>query len=524
MFSSLLLLVVLTVLPSSVLGREYRERKEPLPHILFVVIDDLGSNDLGYHRTSGIHTPFIDQLIREGTLLENYYVLPYCSPTRAAFLTGRYPQHTGVHGVLHNNDTVGIPLDEETLAEVLAKAGYQTHIVGKWHVGHSRYEQTPTFRGFRSFYGLYLGGQDYFTHYKWGPPIDNVYDMHYDRSQFCGEGCSQLVDERGNYSTDVFTREATRVIREHKARESATEPLFLYLAHQGVHWPNQVPERYTKPYKNRTDWSDQRITYAGMLSAIDESMQLVVDELKKHEMWENTLTIVTTDNGGPTAVCAIQGSSNYPKRGGKCTLYEGGTTGDGFITGPVAAKISSHKHYRNLFHAVDWLPTLAEIVGAKPEGKPLDGVSHLSSMQSDEQISPRDEIYIGYVLLPDHYIWYGPAVRYRNWKLIQGRTGGPESAEIIPEGSSVPPKGGEDIDYLLFDLDNDPSETHNVALENPLIVQMLQNKLRHYQKSFVPPNEDPSCIFPDADFFSSDIFGLAWKPWCSNASEVIIYT
>ena len=122
----------------------------------FFVVDDLGSSDLGLHG-SGIFTPWCDSLATEGIFLENYYVLPYCSATRASFLSGRYPLSTGCHTILFDTSTSGLPTDEETLAQLLRRGGYQAHAVGKWHVGHAKWEQTPTFRGFQSFYGFYHG-------------------------------------------------------------------------------------------------------------------------------------------------------------------------------------------------------------------------------------------------------------------------------------------------------------------------------------------------------------------------------
>jgi arylsulfatase A-like enzyme len=277
-----------------------------LPHILFVIVDDLGSGDLGWHGVSNISTPTMDHLAHTGVYLDNYYVLPYCSPTRAAILSGRYPLHTGVHTVIMESETQGLPLDEETLPQVLRRRSsssgggnpsYQAHAVGKWHVGHSRWEQTPTFRGFQSFYGFYLGSQDYFSHQY---ANHMMYDMHYDASEFCGDGCSRLVDERGNYSTTVFTREAVRIIENHDEMQG---PLFLYLAHQAVHYPDEVPRQYVDPYRNRTEqWTDQRKVYAGMLSAVDESIANVTRALQEQDMWKDTIVVVTTDNGGPTQV------------------------------------------------------------------------------------------------------------------------------------------------------------------------------------------------------------------------------
>ena len=145
---------------ASIQSAVQRKRK---PHILLVVMDDLGSHDLGIHNT-GIMTPTCDELVKDGIYLQNYYVLPYCSPTRAALLTAKYPLHTGLHQVIQEDSPAGLPLTDETLPNLLKRAGYETHAVGKWHLGFSRWVQTPTFRGFDSFFGMYQGAANYFGH------------------------------------------------------------------------------------------------------------------------------------------------------------------------------------------------------------------------------------------------------------------------------------------------------------------------------------------------------------------------
>jgi arylsulfatase A-like enzyme len=487
------------------------------PNILFVIVDDLGSHDLGMHGT-GIMTPHADGLAHQGVYLENYYVLPYCSPTRASILSGRYPLHTGCHSIINDRSTQGLPLDEETLPQVLRRAGYQAHAVGKWHVGSSSWEQTPTFRGFQSFYGFYLGGQDYLTHIKTDSEID-AYDMRSDNQEFCGEDCSKLVDERGNYSTNVFTRQAVKVIEEH---EESDGPLFLYLAHQAVHWPDEVPDEYKQPYENRTDWDEKRITYAGMLTAADESIANVTKALQEKGMWENTLVVFTTDNGGPTDVCMVQGSSNGVRRGGKCTVWEGGTTGDGFVSGPALTnKLGvTPGRYPHIFHVVDWLPTLAAIAGVLPDGKPLDGVNQLEALQGKNlDHPPREEVFVGYAVYG--HKWFGPAIRYHNWKMIQGPSGGPQAADDHPIGTDTPAKGGIPGGYLLYDLSEDREEQFDVAAEYPLMVDIMRAKLQEYQKTYVPPiEEDESCPFPGV--VNTTEFGPAWMPWCAGASKVIV--
>ena len=528
------------------------------PHIVLIVMDDLGSHDLGRHGT-GIETPHVDQLAAHGVYLDNYYVLPYCSPTRAALLSGRYPLHTGVHKVILEDSISSLPLDEETLAQLLRAQNYRTHAVGKWHIGHGHWNATPTFRGFESFFGFYMGGEDYFTHKN-----GNGYDLRYDRQPNCGPKCSQIPDERGNYSTTVFTREAIRVIQQYSNTDNDSpkdkNPLFLYLAYQAVHAPDQVPDQYRKryeKYKGQPGWDNKRITYAAMLTAADEGIGQVLGALRDAQMWDDTVVLFTTDNGGPSQVCAIQGSSNYPKRGGKCTVYEGGTTGDAFLGGPALKThwnipAGKNRTYSNLFHVVDWLPTLAQAVGGTPQGKPLDGVNHLEALQYDDTNQqhgphikpPREEVFVGYSYVQwDGGQWYGPSIRHQNWKLIQGKSGGPEDSIIFANGTRSPAVGGNvSATYALYDLDLDPEEQHDVSDKYPVILQLLQSKLRAYQRHYVgpPPDEDPNCPFPGllnhskfgkvwnpwcgGDQSSDDATTMKWVPWCRGAQEVVVYS
>ena len=357
--------------------------------------------------------------------------------------------------------------------------------------------------------------------------------MRHDEHEFCGSSCTKIADERGNYSTHVFTREAISIIERH---DSESGPLFLYLAHQGVHFPDQVPDKYLEKYRNRKQWSKRRRVYAGMLSAVDESIQNVTEALKANDLWENTVVVGTTDNGGPTSVCMVQGSSNGRLRGGKCTVWEGGTKGDAFLSGPAlktAYGIESPFAYQNLFHAVDWLPTLANMTGAKPEGKKLDGVCHLKSLQTKMQASspPREELFVGYAEYnpewgkkeqsPATAMWYGPAIRWKQWKLIQGQSGGPEHSTIVPDGAHTPSPGGIDGDaYLLFNLLSDPAESHDVSQDFPLIVEIMKSKLAVYQQSFVPPiAQDETCLFHG---IVNTSFGPTWIPWCDQASQIVL--
>uniref|UniRef100_A0A7S4AU34 Sulfatase N-terminal domain-containing protein n=1 Tax=Pseudo-nitzschia australis TaxID=44445 RepID=A0A7S4AU34_9STRA len=594
-----------------------------LPNIVVIVLDDLGSHDLGLHGT-GIHTPNIDGFVTAnnngndsdnddnknygGIYLEEYYVLPYCSPTRAALLSGMYPLRTGVHNVIREKSTAGLPLNVETLPEMLKRARvqvpsssatattttaskpskthtntihtYKTHAVGKWHLGHSSWDQTPTFRGFDSFFGFYMGGQDYFSHKSLG-----ALDLHFDKEPRCGQGCSEVVfNERGNYSTHVFTREAISVVKNHHlantaeataepgtAAQSQSSPLFLYLAYQAVHCPNEVPAEYIERYKNKTDWTDQRKNYAGMLTAADEGIGNLTKALKETGLWENTLLIVTTDNGGPTTVGCVQGSSNYPKRGGKCSLWEGGTTGDALVAGPALdnllldgsggvfikttvddssnsninnsrdhhrqRKLRKQQRFRHLFHVVDWFPTLAEWVGVVPNNQTiLDGVSQADALSGSKGDQPaRIELFGGYAqceqLKPKNYTyWWGPTIRHLNWKLVQGESAGPDAQNSYPLGSTTiqfpgdsagSTSGGGGGKYLLFDLEKDPREENDVSRDYPDVLQSMIYKLKLYRKSFVYPqlNDDSKCPFPG---FNKSAAEPAWIPWCKDLQANVL--
>ena len=476
------------------------------PHILMIVVDDLGSHDLGMHG-SEILTPASDALANEGIYLDNYYVLPSCSASRASLLSGRYPLHTGVYTWIPERSTAGLPLDEETLAQVLKRANYTTHAVGKWHIGHSTWNQTPTFRGFETFFGFKMEGEDYFTHMD-----GKATDLRWESRENCGEGCSEVVDERGNYSTHVFTRRAIDVL-DNYTKGQQDKPLFLYLAYQAVHGPDEVPQYYKDMYMGK-NWTDLRKTYAGMLTAADEGIANVTKALKETGLWNDTLIIFTTDNGGPTATCGIQGSSNYPRRGGKCSVWEGGTTGDGFLSGPALTTIAGmvgNRRMGDIFHIVDWLPTLAELVGAKPEGKPLDGVSQLSGLKGPINHPPaRQEVFVGYAQA-EYGLWYGPSLRHGQWKIIQGNSGGRAWLWQKPGGGTTEPMQGgiQNTTYLLYDLSMNREESQNVADQHPEIVNWLRGRLQFYSQTFVPPqaNNDHSC--PLTGFENSSI-GPAW--------------
>ncbi len=274
------------------------------PNIVIILADDLGHADLGFQGCRDIPTPRIDSLAKNGVRCSNGYVsCPYCSPTRAGLLSGRYQQrfghefNPGPAGA--KEDVFGLPLSETTLADRLKAAGYATGLVGKWHLGGaSRFQ--PQRRGFDEFFGFLGGGHPYFP--GQGAPI------------YRG---TEVVQEK-EYLTDAFAREAVAFLQRHK-----DQPFFLYLAFNAVHTPMHATDDRLSRFANIAD--EERRTYAGMLTAMDEGVGKVLDTLKAAHLEESTLIFFFSDNGGPTMLgTTINASRNDPLRGSKRTTLEGG--------------------------------------------------------------------------------------------------------------------------------------------------------------------------------------------------------
>jgi len=470
------------------------------PHpknILMVVIDDLGFDDMGFRNGGQIPTTHFDNLAKSGIVLEKYYVQASCSPTRATFMTGRKPVHTGINKWIPDR-AYGLPLKEATVAQVLNARGFKSHAIGKWHLGFHKSSYTPTFRGFDSFYGYYEGEGDYFTHEH-----AKGFDLHLEEGKNCGPSCSILPwDAQGTYSTNLFTERAVRVIKEHDVQV----PLFIYLAYQGVHEPSQSPQHYINLYGKHIADKRRRV-FAGMLGAIDEGMGNVSQALRAKGIYDDTLIVVTTDNGGPTTECSTTGQSNWPYRGSKCSIWEGGTRGLGFLywSGlPLAAQGTT---WTGLAHAADWLPTfVAAAGGTMTDGEtlPLDGVSLWSALVS-KGASPRTEIYYGI-----SQTGLGPAVRdVEGFKLILGGSGGGKGewspkqlpGQISEGNTSFAPWSNPSGQLLrasgklLFSLPEDVGERNPLDIsKNAKIVSRLQNIVNKFEATKVPQaSSDPSC-------------------------------
>jgi arylsulfatase A-like enzyme len=422
----------------------------PRPNIVFILADDLGFADVGFHG-SEIRTPNIDKLAAAGAKLEQFYVQPVCSPTRAALMTGRYPMRHGLQvGVVRPWAQYGLPLEERTLPQALKEAGYTTAICGKWHLGHFRPGYLPTRRGFDHQYGHYNGAIDYFTHLR-----DGGFDWHRDDKVCRDEG----------YSTALLAKEAVRLIRA----QPTGKPLFLYVPFNAVHAPHQVPEKYKEPY---AALKEPRRTYAGMLAAMDEAIGQITAAIDEKGLRRNTLFIFSSDNGGPQPGRV---TSNGPLRAGKGTLYEGGVR--------VAACCAWEGHIKPggvvqaPLHMVDWYPTLLKLAGISLQQKlPLDGRDAWGAIALGKP-SPHDEILLNSTPRTG-------AIRVGDWKLVLNGT--VDAAE--GDGAAAKP-AKESVE--LFNLADDLGEKKNLAAEKPDKVKELRARYDALAQQAMPPKNRP---------------------------------
>ncbi|XP_046561888.1 arylsulfatase B-like isoform X1 [Haliotis rubra] len=459
------------------------------PNIVFIVADDLGWNDVGF-RNPHMKTPNIDKLATEGIIFESAYVQPYCSPSRTAFMSGMFPFKVGMqHKVLSDDQAVCVPLNYTFLPQELKKLGYATHMVGKWHLGFCKWECTPTYRGFDTFFGYYSAMEDYFNH-----SIGAYLDYRDDKLP--------AWDYRGEYSAYTFAQKAIDIINQH----NVSQPLFMYLPYQNVHAPIEVPEKYYNMYPNVIN--EGRRTFSGMVSALDEAVGNVTSALKEKGLFENTLILFTADNGGPVEAYA----SNWPLRGGKHTIWEGGTRGTSFMYGAGLKKTNTT--YNGMLHAVDWKPTLVSAAGGSPETS-IDGISHWESIRNGDQWSSHRTEFIYNLDDFEPALEGHAAIRVGDYKLILGYPGTPDGwhepmnkTQDYLFDSFIYFKG--DNPARLFNVQSDPTERYDMSSIKPEIVDQLRARIDDYRKQMVP------ALFPPHDPASNPKkFGNVWSPgWC----------
>ena len=426
------------------------------PNIVIILADDLGNADLGY-RGSDIKTPNIDKLASDGVRLESFYGMPVCTPLRAELMTGRYAMRYGLETlVIFPSHTYGLPTDERTLPQALKDAGYQTSMVGKWHLGHADQKYWPQNRGFDHFYGNLVGEVDYFTKERGG-----LVDWQRDGKFFKEDG----------YYTTLIGNEAVSIIENH----DTSKPLFLYVASLAPHAPYQAPKEDVDAYKNLAG-DERRHTYAAMITELDRQVGRIVDALEQKNMLDNTLIIFSSDNGGATSALFATGArspeereesggvgleektpaSNGKFRGGKGSLHEGGVRVPTIFYWPAELKPRTVDKPLGM---VDVMPTVLALAGAEGSpDHPFDGKDIWPTL-AEGAPSPHEDYLINVEA-------FRGAIRKGNWKLVK--------IALLPGKTE------------LFDLSKDPGEQSNVADQFPEIAADLEARLIAYAKEMKP--------------------------------------
>lgn len=394
------------------------------PNLIVILADDLGYADVGFHGGQEIPTPHLDALAQGGVRCTDGYVThPWCSPTRAGLITGRYPQRFGFSDVPFTGKSA-LPTSETTLAELLRSAGYATGIIGKWHLGQEA-QSHPQRHGFEEFFG-FLGGADYYL------PVDEHTQLHpLVRDTPILRGQTPVKDPA--YLTDAFADEAVRFIERHKQ-----QPFFLYLPFNAVHVPLQATEKYLDRFPDIPHQA--RRTYAAMLSAMDDAVGRVSQKLAKERLERETLIFFLSDNGGHPLANAAH---NDPLRGEKSSLFEGG------IRVPFVVKwtneLPAGSTYAQPVSSLDILPTaVAAAQVALPSRLHLDGVNLLPYLAGQNHQPPHEALY--------WRMGRNRAIRQGKWKLV------------MPSNQPA----------ALFDLAADIGETKDLSATHPQIVARLQ--------------------------------------------------
>eukprot|EP00038_Savillea_parva_P026165 m.51896 g.51896 ORF g.51896 m.51896 type:complete len:729 (+) comp7340_c0_seq1:112-2298(+) len=343
-------------------------RGSSVPHVLFFLIDDLGYADVGYHGNpvgSAVVTPTIDKLATSGVRLENYYVNFLCSPTRTSLMSGRYAYTIGMNAeVIVDGVNSCMPGSVSTIADRLSKAGWATSAYGKWDMGMTTWGCTPTCRGFGHFFGFYNAFNDYFTHY-----VGTGLDLRNDTTP--------VWNLNGTYLTEAVTADAINWL-EHTV-PTATVGTFAYLAHESNHAPLEVPQSYIDGDCANAIPANRpsRRIVCGMMRAVDSSLTNVTAAYQRLGVWESTIVIMSTDNGGNTDT----GGNNYPLRGNKATSWEGGVRGVGWVGGGHPA-VNRGIVSNAMIHVSDWYPTIVQGIAKLEVNIPADGTPALDGVNA----------------------------------------------------------------------------------------------------------------------------------------------
>ena len=404
------------------------QSKNNKPNFIIILADDLGYGDVGFTGSTQIKTPSIDALAKSGVIFSQAYVsAPVCGPSRAGLMTGRNQVNFGfdnnpiVDLPQFDENYVGVPVEETTLADRLAELGYVNGLIGKWHLGEADHFH-PTKRGFHEFWGYRGGGHNYFANKSDGSSYKNTLESNFKKIQ----PITYLTDDKGDECVDF--------IKRHK-----DEPFFLFASFNAPHAPMQATEEDLKLYSHIKD--EKRRTYAAMTHRLDVNVGRIMNELKAQNIDKNTVVVFFSDNGGP---CDHNASINAPFNGQKGILLEGGIRVPFVMSYPK--RIASGSTFNKAISSLDLTPTFVALAGGETTNKDkLDGVNIFPYITKEIKGTPHETMMWRFTI--------SAGIRKGDWKLVR-----------LPD--RLP---------LLFNLDKDPSELNNVADQNKdLVVSMLK--------------------------------------------------
>src|SRR5262245_15609724 len=417
----------------------------PRPNIVFVLVDDMGYADLGCMGAKDIGTPHIDRLASEGLKFTDFYAnAPVCTPTRTAFITGRWQQRVGFEWAMGftaeqyrrvdgkwidepDKLAFGLPSSEITIAELLKKQGYATGAFGKWHLGYQP-EHNPTRHGFDEYFGVLLGHADYYRY--------NYFDGTY-----CLRDGLEPVKAEG-YLTDLISERAVRFVKRH-----AKEPFFLYVPYNAVHSPFQPPNHPLPAVTKENMYDGNRQVYAAMLEKVDEGVGMLLAELEKQGVLDNTLFVLSSDNGGERY------SDNAPLFNHKQTLWEGGIRVPCLMRWP--ARLPRGQLVTQPAMTMDLTATFLAAAGAAPAAdRPLDGINLLPILLGQEP--PRERTFCWRVNRSNRQL---KAVRRGAWKYVQ-----------------------EGVVVMLFNPKDDMGERRDESFRRPEILTDLKARLKAWEE------------------------------------------
>ncbi|MGI9474318.1 MAG: sulfatase-like hydrolase/transferase [Rubripirellula sp.] len=429
----LIVLLTVALVGSGLMADEVKLVTPPTterPNVVVILADDLGYGDTSVYG-GWVETPNLQRLADEGLTFTDFHTnSSVCSPTRAAFLTGRYQQRVGIVDVVARHlDTPPLDPIEETIADVMKQVGYRTALYGKWHLGPQK-ANNPVHFGFDDFRGYLDGYVDYHTHErKWHHNLE--------------------IEPQKGYSTHLITQNAVKFIEDNKE-----EAFFLYVSHEAVHLPFQTPDdtpENREPVPKEKRWSRERIRpkYKVMLEEMDDGIGQILHALDQADLDDRTLVFFFSDNG------AIGAGSNQPFRGGKFSHYEGGHRVPAIARWP--GKIGAGTKNDSLVVAMDLLPTFAELAGSKVSAaKPKDGISIAEVLLTGKSLPPR-KVFFGYE--PK----LGTAMRDGPWKMIVKQD-----------------------DVQLYRLTDDVEERRNVVSEFPQRAQSMRSQIDRWKETTLP--------------------------------------